>query len=150
MPRFRHLADRQSSGHDVAVPTDDAPAIRPLLDKLGVKPGHRVAVLGLDDPPFVDLLRTRSGDVFVGRRRVGLDQLFVRFDRREDLRRLGAHKDFIEKDGAVWALWPKGSKAINENDVRDMALEVGLVDVKVVSFSPELSALKLIYRLKDR
>ena len=129
---------------------DDAPSIRPLLDKLGVKEGARVAVIGLDDAAFVDLLRTRTGDVFVGRRRVGLDQLYVRFDRREDLARLGGHKDFIEKDGAVWALWPKGSKAINENDVRDMALEVGLVDVKVVSFSPELSALKLVFRLADR
>jgi hypothetical protein len=128
----------------------DEPSPRPLLDKLGVKPGHRVAVIGLDDADFVDQLRARPTDVSLGRRRVGLDQLYVRFDRREDLPRLGGHKRFIAKDGAVWALWPKGSRAIDENDVRDMALEVGLVDVKVVSFSQELSALKLIYRLKDR
>jgi len=133
-----------------AMARDDTPSTKPLIDKLGVKEGFRVAVLGLDDPAFVDLLRTRTADVYVGRRRVGLDQMFVRFDRREELTRLRTHKDFIEKDGAVWALWPKGSKAINENDVRDAALDVGLVDVKVVSFSPELSALKLIYRLKDR
>jgi hypothetical protein len=129
---------------------DDVPSTRPLIDKLGVKEGARVAVLGLDDSEFVALLRTRTADVFLGRRRVGLDLLFVRFDRREDLVRLGGHKDFIVKNGALWALWPKGSKAINENDVRDVALALGLVDVKVVSFSPELSALKLIYRLKDR
>jgi hypothetical protein len=132
------------------VARDDTPSTRPLLDKLGVKPGFRVAVLGLDDPGFVRLLGTRTPDVYVGRRRVGLDQMFVRFGRREELTRLRTHKAFIEKDGAVWALWPKGSKAINENDVRDAALGAGLVDVKVVSFSPELSALKLIYRLKDR
>jgi len=129
---------------------DDTPSTRPLIDKLGVKERMRVAVLGLDDPAFVDLLRTRTGDVYVGRRRIGLDQMFVLFERREELVRLRTHKDFIEKDGAIWALWPKGSKAINENDVRDAALDVGLVDVKVVSFSPELSALKLIYRLRDR
>ena len=40
--------------------------------------------------------------------------------------------------------------AINENDVRDAALEAGLVDVKVVSFSSTLSALKLVIRLVDR
>ena len=129
---------------------DDTPSTRPLIDKLGVKERMRVAVLGLDDPAFVDLLRTRTGDVYVGRRRIGFDQMFVLFERREELVRLRTHKDFIEKDGAIWALWPKGSKAINENDVRDAALDVGLVDVKVVSFSPELSALKLIYRLRDR
>jgi hypothetical protein len=142
------VADALQTEQDVDVA--DQPGARPLLDKLGVKPGHRVAVLGFQDPSFVELLGTRTADVFVNRRRVGLDQLFVRFDRREDLARLGGHKDFIAKDGAIWALWPKGSKGINENDVRDVALDVGLVDVKVVSFSPELSALKLIYRLKDR
>ncbi len=131
---------------------DDTPSTKPLLDKLGVKEGMRIAVLGLDDPAFVELLGTRTGDVYVGRRRVGLDQLYARFDRREDLVRLRTHKDFIERDGAIWALRPKGSKAvhIHENDVRDAALDAGLVDVKVVSFSTELSAMKLVYRLKDR
>ena len=108
---------------------DDTPSIRPLLDKLGVKPERmRVAVLGLDDPVrSCSSSGTRTGDVYVGRRRVGLDQMYVPF--RPAVRsssRLRTHKDFIEKDGAIWALWPKGSKAINENDVRDAALDVGL------------------------
>jgi len=47
-------------------------------------------------------------------------------------------------------VWPKGSPAVNENDVRDAALGAGLVDVKVVSFSPTRSALKLVFRLRDR
>ncbi len=64
---------------------DNVPSARPLIDKLGVKEGARVAVLGLDDPEFVTLLGTRTDYVFLGRRRVGLDLLFVRFDRREDL-----------------------------------------------------------------
>ena len=123
---------------------------RPLLDKLGVKERMRIAVLGLDDPAFVELLGTRTGDVYVGRRRVGLDQIYIRFDRREDLRRIRTQKDFIEKNGSVWALWPKGSKFINDNDVRNAGLDSGLVDVKVVSFSAELSAIKFVYRLKDR
>jgi len=129
---------------------DDTPSTRPLLDKLGVKERMRIAVLGLDDPAFVELLGTRTGDVYVGRRRVGLDMIFVRFDRREDLLRLHTHKGFIEKNGAIWALRPKGSKDIGENDVRDAGLDAGLVDVKVVSFSDELSAMKFVYRLKDR
>ena len=132
------------------MPRDDTYSNRPLLDKLGVKERMRIAVLGLDDPAFVQLLATRTGDVYVGRRRVGLDQIYIRFDRREDLRKIRTQKDFIEKNGSVWALWPKGSKAINDNDVRNAGLDSGLVDVKVVSFSPELSAIKFVYRLKDR
>lgn len=129
---------------------DDTPSTRPRIDKLGVKPGHRVSVLGIDDPAFLEELAGRTPDVYVNRRRVGLDLVFLGLDRREELRRLRTQRDFIARDGAVWVVWPKGSKAINENDVRDAALDAGLVDVKVVSFSPTHSALKLVFRLKDR
>jgi DUF3052 family protein len=131
---------------------DDTYSTRPLLDKLGVKEQMRIAVLGLDDPAFVELLGTRSGDVYVDKRRVGLDMIFVRFDRREELARLRTHKAFIERNGAIWVLRPKGSHAkdIGENDVREAGLDAGLVDVKVVAFSHELSAMKFVYRLKDR
>ena len=108
----------------------------------------RVAVLGVDDPAFLEELSQRT-DVSL-RRRARCDLLFVGFDGREGLARLGAHKDFIAPDGALWAIWPKGSKAINENDVRDAALAIGLVDVKVVAFSPTHSALKLVIPLAHR
>jgi len=128
----------------------DAPSARPLLDKLGVKPEHRVALLGLDDPDFLFQVMGRSSQVYVNRRRAQLDLIFLGVDRREGLRKLRTQKDFIVRDGAVWVVWPKGSKDINENDVRDAALDAGLVDVKVVSFSSTASALKLVIRVKDR
>jgi hypothetical protein len=128
----------------------DLPSARPLLDKLGIKPQHRVALLNLDDPDFLFQVMGRTAQVYVNRRRAGLDLIFLGVERREDLRRLRTQKDFIAPDGAVWVVWPKGSKAVNENDVRDAALDAGLVDVKVVSFSPTLSALKLVIRVKDR
>jgi hypothetical protein len=129
---------------------DDTPSTRPLLDKLGVKPQHRVAVLGLDDGDFLFQLVGRAEQVYVNRRRSGLDLIFLGVSRRQDLRKLGSQRNFIARDGAIWVVWPKGSKDVNENDVRDAALETGLVDVKVVSFSPTLSALKLVIRLTDR
>ena len=129
---------------------EDIPSARPLLDKLGVKPEHRAALLNLDDPDFLFQVMGRAAQVYVNRRRVGLDLIFLGVERRSDLRRLKAQKSFIAPDGAVWVVWPKGSQAVNENDVRDAALDAGLVDVKVVSFSPTLSALKLVIRLKDR
>jgi hypothetical protein len=128
----------------------DEPSTRPLLDKLGVKPEHRAALLNLDDPDFLFQVMGRVAQVYVNRRRVGLDLIFLGIERREDLRRLRTQRNFIAPDGAVWVVWPKGSKDVNENDVRDAALGAGLVDVKVVSFSPSLSALKLVIRLEDR
>ena len=128
---------------------DDQPSTKPLLDKLGVKPEHRVSVLGPFEESFLVELRARTQDVST-RRRARNDLLFLQVRDRSDLRRLRTQKDFIVPEGAVWAVWPKGTKEFNENDVRDAALESGLVDVKVVSFSPTLSALKLVIRLRDR
>ena len=128
----------------------DEPSTRPLLDKLGVKPEHRVSVLGVDEVEFLERLLERTRNVYVGKRRVGVDLIFLGVNSREDLRKLRTQKDFIVPNGAVWVVWPKGSKAVNENDVRDAALDAGLVDVKVVSFSDRLSALKLVIRVADR
>ena len=122
---------------------------KPLLDKLGVKPGMRISVLNLDDPAFLGELHARGADVSA-KRRARSDMLVVGFASRADLRRLGAHRGFVAPAGAIWAVWPKGRSELTENHVRDAALEVGLVDVKVVAFSQTLSALKLVIRKADR
>ena len=129
---------------------EDTPSTKPLVDTLGVKEGQRVAVLGVDDPDFLQQALRKGADIRVGRRRTAADMMVVGVERREDLPRLHTHREFIARDGAIWVVWPKGSPDVNENDVRDAALDAGLVDVKVVSFSPTRSALKLVYRLRDR
>ena len=83
---------------------EDIPSARPLLDKLGVKPEHRAALLNLDDPDFLFQVMGRAAQVYVNRRRVGLDLIFLGVERRSDLRRLKAQKSFIAPDGAVWML----------------------------------------------
>ncbi|MFN2544867.1 MAG: DUF3052 domain-containing protein [Actinomycetota bacterium] len=128
---------------------DDAPSTKPLLDKLGVRPEHRISVLGRFEPAFLAELATRTDDVST-RRRARSELLFLLVESRSELRKLRTQRNFITPEGAVWAVWPKGSKDVNENDVRDAAIASGLVDVKVVSFSERLSALKLVIRLKDR
>src|SRR5262245_17816283 len=61
-----------------------------LLDKLGVKPGARVAVIGLDDRGFLDEVRSRTDDLSVGRAKKDSDLVFVAMDARADLPRLEA------------------------------------------------------------
>jgi hypothetical protein len=111
------------------------------LDKLGVKDGTRVAVLDVDDEAFAaelagrDVKRVADGpsDVVVW----GLDEA-------GDLARLPALVDWIRPAGALWAVWRKGQRELNENHVREAALDAGLVDVKVARFSATHSALKLV------
>jgi len=123
---------------------------RPRLDKLGVKPGMRVAVLGLADAGFQRELRTRTPDVSEGRVRPGSDLVFLALETPARLARLSALQRAIRPDGAIWVLWPRGRKQLAENMVRDAALERGLVDIKAAAFSEALSALKLVIPVARR
>lgn len=117
---------------------------RGLLDKLGVKPGARVAVLGLDDPAFMAQLRERTDAVVTARPAKGTALVLVAMKSVGDLTRLAGLRKAIEPDGAIWVIWPKGVKAFREDDVRAAGPAAGLVDVKVVSFSGTLSGLKMV------
>jgi hypothetical protein len=121
----------------------DIPSTRPLLDKLGVKAGMKVSVVGLDDPAFLRQLQDRSVDVST-RPRKGSDLIFLYLEDGKDLPRLGILRPYLQPAGAIWALWRKGRKTFREDDVRSFGPDVGFVDVKVVAFSPTLSALKMV------
>lgn len=60
----------------------------------------------------------------------------------------------IKKNGTIWISWYKKSAKkpteLNENLIRDIALSIGLVDVKVCAVDDDWSGLKLVYRLVDR
>jgi hypothetical protein len=118
-----------------------------LLEKLGVKPNSAVSVVGLDDKPFLKDLRGRAGSVSEGKVRPQSDVIIVRVDGRANLDRLKVLRPSLKSDGSIWVLWKKGQKGANdvkESDVMAAAKTHGLVDVKVASFSDELSALKLV------
>jgi hypothetical protein len=90
---------------------------RSRMEKLGVKMGHRVTVLGVADPDFLAELKERGADVSP-RRRAGSDIIFVAMTSRADLRRLDALRKSIKPEGAVWVIWPKGRREFREDDVR--------------------------------
>jgi hypothetical protein len=98
---------------------------RSRLDKLGVKPGARVAVVGLDDEAFLAELRERTSAVTTGRLPRAADLVIIYMERPADLARLAKARTAI-------------------------APSAGLVDVKVVAFSETLSGLKLVVPLRDR
>lgn len=129
-------------------PRDDTPSTKPLLDKLGVKPGLRVAVIGVDDDEFLRELAGRAE--VLARPRKGLDMVFLSVERPADMKRLARLKDTIARDGTVWVIFRKGQKTFNENAVLRLGLESGLVDVKVVRFSDTHTALKYVIRKSER
>ncbi len=129
----------------------DRPSTKPLLDKLGVKPGSKVAIFDLSDPGFVKLVRERTADVIMGKPRSKVDLVFMGADAAPDLRRLLEIKSWIEPDGAIWVVRLKGGRGpLRDTDLIDAGLAAGLVDNKIASFSETHGAMRFVYRLRDR
>ena len=123
---------------------------RSRTEKLGVKPGSRVALVGLEDAPFVNELKAAGAQV-AGRPGAGpYDMMIVGLRAPSDLPSLVEAKKRIVRNGMIWAVWPKGRKEFREDDIRHFGPQAGLVDVKVMSFSDELSGLKLVIPLAQR
>lgn len=114
------------------------------LDKLGVKPEMRVAVLNLGDPEFVGELSSRATPADDLSQ---LDLLFYGADSEAELARIGELVPTLADRGALWIVSLKG-EALKVKDVEVMAAAraAGLVDSKVCSFSDTRTALRFTRR----
>jgi len=124
----------------------------PQLKKLGIVPGVRLAVVGAPDgwsfesPPegVEPVAEGASADVVL---------LFVRTaaDVRAGIPALG---DSIRPAGSLWVAWPRKAAGhvsdVTENLLRDVALPLGLVDVKVAAIDADWSGLKIVWRKELR
>jgi Protein of unknown function (DUF3052) len=114
-----------------------------LIDKLGVKEGQVVSVVGVDDPRFWQELRDRTANIAVGTATKDSDWIFAAVESEDDLARLRTFKTSLKKTGSIWAIWRKGRRELTETHIREAAKGAGLVDVKVARVSDALSGLKL-------
>jgi len=117
-----------------------------VIDKLGVKPGQRVALRGMDADGFAGDLAARGAELVEG----DADHLFVAVETQDDLAALGDIVPLIARNGAVWTVRRKGRKDLTEADVMAAGKAAGLVDVKVVRFSETHTAEKFVIPVADR
>ena len=128
-----------------------AETTKPLLDKLGVKPGSKVALLNLSDAAFVKLLRQRTTDITEGKPGVACDLVFVGADTKRELEKLREVKSWIEPNGAIWVIRLKGGRGeLKDTDLIAAGLAAGLVDNKIASYSDTRGAMRFVFRLRDR
>src|SRR5260370_2194921 len=129
----------------------DLPSTRPLLDKLGVKPGSKIAIVNLEEAGFIRQLKERPSDIVTGKPRSKVDLVFIGAQDAAGLRRLVELKTWIEPNGAIWVVRPKGGRsALRDTYVIDAGLAAGLVDNKIASISATHGAMRLVFRLRDR
>jgi len=128
----------------------------PLPQKLGIKPGHVVALPGAPDGfQTVTLGELPDGVTVRDQARGSLDVIVFFTTRRSELaRRVKRLADLVAPDGAVWIAWPKQASQlatdITEDTIRDVALPLGLVDNKVCAIDETWSGLAFVRRLTDR
>jgi len=123
----------------------------PLARKLGIVAGSRVAPLHAPDDYLDWLAPLPEGVRFAARVSATTDVVHVFTDRRADLSaRLEDLRGRIAPAAAVWVSWPKKSSKvptdITEDTIREIALPLGFVDVKVCAVSDVWSGLKLVIR----
>jgi hypothetical protein len=115
------------------------------MDKIGVKPGMRAAIMGVDDPTLSGELAER-GAVPV-RELTDLDLLFYAADSAGELARIDALVPMLNPTGALWIVSRKGKAAtIKDVEVMAAAKALGLVDNKVVAFSDSHTSLRFVRR----
>jgi hypothetical protein len=123
----------------------------PLLDKLGVKPGSRVALIRIEDAAFRELLPGRTTDITEGEPRRDTDLIFLGANSIDELLEIGRLHRSLRPNGAIWVISRKGKQAtLRDVDVIDAAKSVGLVDNKVASFSQTHTALRLVIPVARR
>jgi len=127
----------------------------PLAKKLGIKAGSEVVVL--DAPSgYRKALDPLPEDVtFAARVSAGTDIVHVFATRRAELGKvLKTLRSKLKADGAVWVSWPKKSAKvatdITEDTIRELALPLGFVDIKVCAVDETWSGLKLVVRKELR
>ena len=115
---------------------------KPVIDKIGVRPGMRVALVDVDDDKFRAQLVQRA-EVVAGMPQ-DCDLIFLAAPERAALAKLAPLRHHLKPDGALWVLRPKGSPDIGEMEVLNAGRAAGLVDTKVVAFSAALTAEKFV------
>ncbi|WP_326523935.1 DUF3052 family protein [Sphingomonas sp.] len=127
----------------------------PLARKLGLKPGMRAWFDAMPDSVYDEIHSVEPNIAIDPDNLDGLDAVHVFVIARSDLERsLAMWRKQIVSDGFIWVSWPKkASKVptdITEDTIREVALPIGLVDVKVCAVDAVWSGLKLVIRKELR
>lgn len=117
---------------------------RSLADKLGVKQGMRIAVLGVEDAGILADLVSRGAKLVTGKVSDGTPLVLWRVARPAALSRLASMVKRLTRDGAIWVVHPRGDASVADTVIFAAGKEAGLTATKVVRFSESDTAEKLV------
>lgn len=126
----------------------------PLVKKLGIKAGDRLALVGAPSGFEKELEDLPANVKTVSDRAEAEVSIVFGPSRAVFEKRLSAAARRMTTAGMIWAAWPKKASGIqtdlDESKVRDYGLKIGLVDIKVCAINDTWSGLKFVIPVKDR
>lgn len=127
----------------------------PLPKKLGIKAGFRVQLASAPADVRSELHEALAGCDLAPQQRSTLDFAMIFTKSRAELtREFSRISKLLAPAGMLWVSWPKKSSGVatdlDENAVRGIGLDAGLVDVKVCAVTEVWSGLKFVRKVKDR
>ncbi|MGH9741243.1 MAG: hypothetical protein ACRD51_02700 [Candidatus Acidiferrum sp.] len=117
------------------------------IEKIGLKPGARVSLLGSFDADFLKELKLLAASVTVNKTAAETCAIFFAASSKKELLQVAKAAKSIKGAAALWIVYPKGQKSVTENDVIAAGRKTGLKDVKVIGFSSTHTALKFVLPL---
>jgi hypothetical protein len=127
----------------------------PLLKKLGIQSEF---IIRLINPPkyYFDLFEDFPATVVITKSKKKEKNFIHYFEKssKDLIKNLPLLRNEIVQNGMIWVSWPKKASQvetdITEDTIRDLALSIGLVDIKVCAIDTICSGLKLVIPVKDR
>jgi hypothetical protein len=123
---------------------------RSLLDKLGLKPGQRICVLGVGDAGFLKDLAAIAPGAVHGKPQQGSDVILLAVEDLKSLARIHSLEAHMQRNGAIWVVYPKGQQHIREADVMAAGKSAGFTDNKICRFSETHTALRFVIPVARR
>ena len=119
-------------------------------EKLGVKAGTRVRLLGEFEADFVKEVRAAKAQLIQTANSADVANTFFALGSKSALAALGKYAKKMKGAEALWIVYPKGKKELTEIEVIGAGRKAGLKDVKVVGFSSTHTALKFVIPVEER
>jgi hypothetical protein len=120
------------------------------VEKLGVKPGAKVSLVGDFEEGFLRELSEQTNAATKNKLAVDSEWIFLAAASQKELAQVSKLAKSLKGATALWIVYPKGRKDITENDVLAAGRKAGLKDVKVVGFSATHTALKFVIPVERR
>jgi hypothetical protein len=125
----------------------------PLVKKIGIKPGHRLAILNPPQGFEKELAPLPDGVLHAEKAPLDVAILFAASQSALE-KNLSTLAGKLAPAGMLWVAWPKMSSGmatdLREGVVQKIGLAAGLVDIKVCAVNEVWSGLKFVIRVKDR